>query len=151
MTPEQSPLEPIRATFNATGMVDDDPRNVYEIGITFTYDAREPYCLSLSVWIIGESDTASDWTVARETVHVACVWGTDTAPAGADFSATSTRAGHVRLRFHHSDRCGNSYLDVQVELAGLYAFLERTVAAVPPGTEARHLNIDAGLAQLLAH
>ena len=108
------------------GYLTDDP---YAVHVTFHIDTQHPVY----------------WTFARdllvEGVFRPCgqgdvrVWPTKTEGRGVVLMALSSPDGDALL---------------EAPAAAVSAWLERTLRAVPPGTEGRQLGIDDGLAELLA-
>ncbi|MFH9082822.1 SsgA family sporulation/cell division regulator [Streptomyces sp. NPDC017673] len=121
LSPERSVPVPARLAYRS-----DDP---YAVHITFHIDSAHPV----------------DWTFARdllvEGVFRPCghgdvrVWPTKTDGRGAVLMALSSPDGDALL---------------QAPVRQVSAWLERTLRAVPPGTEGGRLGIDDALDHLLA-
>jgi hypothetical protein len=112
------------------------------IRASMTYDAADPYAVKIA-FHTGTGD-AVQWTFARQLL-------TDgvTSPAGQGdvrtWPATSERGPVVCLSL--SSPSGNALFEVPVP--ELVEFLTMTYAAIPTGTEADHVDVDAELAELL--
>ncbi|WP_406169665.1 SsgA family sporulation/cell division regulator [Streptomyces sp. NBC_00996] len=107
------------------------------------YRTDDPYAVHITFHI--GTDHPVDWTFARELllegVFQPCghgdvrVWPTKVAGRSVVLMALSSPDGDALL---------------EVPAARLSAWLERTLRAVPPGSEDGQLGIDDGLAELLA-
>ncbi|MDQ1038353.1 hypothetical protein QFZ75_004769 [Streptomyces sp. V3I8] len=108
-----------------------------------SYRARDPYAVHVTFHI--GTDHPVNWTFARELlvegVFRPCghgdvrVWPTKIGGRGVVLMALSSPGGDALL---------------EAPAAQVSAWLERTLVAVPPGTESGRLGIDGGLAELLA-
>ncbi|AWW39348.1 SsgA family sporulation/cell division regulator [Streptomyces cadmiisoli] len=107
------------------------------------YRSADPYAVHITFHINSEHPVR--WTFARELlvegVFRPCghgdvrVWPTKTHGRSVVLMALSSPDGEALL---------------QVPAAQLSAWLERTLRAVPPGSEGEQLGLDDGLAELLA-
>ncbi|MFJ8544518.1 SsgA family sporulation/cell division regulator [Streptomyces sp. NPDC093586] len=121
LSPEHSVPVPARLTYLA-----DDP---YAVHITFHIDSGRPV----------------HWTFARELL----VEGVFRPCGHGDVRVWPSRAdgrGVVLMALSSPD--GDALLEAPS--APVSAWLERTLRAVPPGTEAAQLGLDDGLAELFA-
>ncbi|MCT9011808.1 SsgA family sporulation/cell division regulator [Streptomyces sp. NPDC054766] len=107
------------------------------------YRSDDPYAVRITFHV--GSDHPINWTFARELlvegVFRPCghgdvrVWPTKVGGRGVVLMALSSPDGDALL---------------EAPAAQMSAWLERTLIAVPPGSEAGRLGLDAGLAELLA-
>jgi hypothetical protein len=119
------------------------PEHSVPVPARLRYRADDPYAVQM-IFHIG-SGRPVRWTFARELlvegVFRPCghgdvrVWPTKVGGRGVVLMALSSPDGDALL---------------EAPAAQLSAWLERTLRAVPPGSEAGRLGIDAGLAELLA-
>jgi len=109
------------------------------------YDIADPYAVQIG---FHTSSTASsdvvEWTFARQLLGEGV-----NAPAGeGDVQVwPSTNEGDHTICLSLSSPSGRALFDVP--LVGLVEFLTQTYAAVPTGSEADHVDMDAELALLL--
>jgi hypothetical protein len=119
------------------------PEHSVPVPARLRYRTDDPYAVQM-IFHIG-SGRPVRWTFARELlvegVFRPCghgdvrVWPTKVGGRGVVLMALSSPDGDALL---------------EAPAAQLSAWLERTLRAVPPGSEAGRLGIDAGLAELLA-
>ncbi|GGL71927.1 sporulation protein SsgA [Streptomyces fumigatiscleroticus] len=121
LSPEKSVPVPARLGYRT-----DDP---YAVHITFHIDSGHPVC----------------WTFARELL----VEGVFRASGSGDVRVWPARSGgHGVVLMAFTSPAGRALL--QAPAAQVAAWLERTLRAVPPGTEGERLGLDDGLDGLLA-
>lgn len=156
--------EPISLTVRA--QMRDGELNICGHGLlTFTYDPRDPYALSLTIadpWGLQQPEV---WTASREVFAAAALWGVDM--PGMDLSVqtlTVTRATpgqpvrdvpclRITLRETDMDSRGryftrsSMYLDIV--RADIIRYFQMTTDLVPVGKEHRYMDIDAAIAGLL--
>ncbi|QNP63528.1 SsgA family sporulation/cell division regulator [Streptomyces genisteinicus] len=119
------------------------PERSVPVPARLTYRTADPYAVHV-VFHVG-SDFPVRWTFARELL----VEGVFRPSGGGDvrvWPSTSEGRGVVLLALSSPD--GDALLEAPS--SAVSAWLERTLRAVPPGTEAGMLRIDDGLAELLA-
>ncbi|WP_028804739.1 SsgA family sporulation/cell division regulator [Streptomyces sp. 142MFCol3.1] len=119
------------------------PERSIPVPARLTYRADDPYAVHITFHI--GSDHPVHWTFARELL----VEGVFRPCGHGDVRLWPTKAagrGVVLMALSSPD--GNALLEAPA--AQVSAWLERTLRAVPPGTEAEELDIDDGLAELLA-
>lgn len=119
------------------------PERSVAVPARLSYDARDPYAVHITFHL--GSDAPVTWVFARELLvegaFRACgegdvrVWPGRSGGRGVLWMALSSPAGEALL---------------EAPLAAVVAWLERTHRLVPPGCESGILDLDAGLAQLLA-
>ena len=119
------------------------PERSIPVPARLSYRTEDPYAVHITFHI--GSDHPVNWTFARELlvegVFRPCghgdvrVWPTKVAGRGVVLMALSSPDGDALL---------------EAPASQITAWLERTLRAVPPGSEADRLGIDAGLAELLA-
>jgi hypothetical protein len=119
------------------------PERSIPVPARLSYRTDDPYAVHITFHI--GSDHPVSWTFARELlvegVFRLCghgdvrVWPTKVAGRSVVLMALSSPAGDALL---------------EAPAAQVSAWLERTVRAVPPGSETEQLGIDDGLAELLA-
>ncbi|MGW2564255.1 SsgA family sporulation/cell division regulator [Streptomyces sp. NPDC001514] len=108
-----------------------------------TYRTDDPYAVRIIFHI--DSEHSVDWTLARELLMEGVL-----RPSGhGDIRVWPGKVeGRNVILMALSSPDGDAFLEAPS--AQVSAWLERTVRAVPPGTETEHLGIDDGLAALLA-
>ncbi|MEV6396473.1 SsgA family sporulation/cell division regulator [Streptomyces sp. NPDC051907] len=119
------------------------PERSIPVPARLSYRTDDPYAVHISFHV--GSDSPVNWTFARELlvegVFRPCgdgdvkVWPTKVDGRGVILMALSSPDGDALL---------------EASAAVVSAWLERTLRAVPPGTESEQLGIDEGLAELLA-
>ncbi|KAA0930435.1 MULTISPECIES: SsgA family sporulation/cell division regulator [Streptomyces] len=119
------------------------PERSVPVAALLSYRAVDPYAVHVTFHT--GTDHPVHWTFARELlvegVFRPCgygdvrVWPTKTDGRGVVLMALSSPSGDALL---------------EAPAAQVSAWLERTLVAVPPGTEADRLGVDDGLAELLA-
>ncbi|MFI2366865.1 SsgA family sporulation/cell division regulator [Streptomyces sp. NPDC018833] len=108
-----------------------------------TYRTDDPYAVHITFHI--GSDHPVDWTFARELL----VEGVLRSCGSGDVRVWPSRSGgRSVIMMALSSPEGDALLEASS--AAVYAWLERTLRVVPPGTETEQLGIDDGLAELLA-
>ncbi|WP_055600429.1 SsgA family sporulation/cell division regulator [Streptomyces aureus] len=119
------------------------PERAVPVPARLAYRTDDPYAVHITFHI--GTDHPVNWTFARELlvegVFRACghgdvrIWPTKVDGRGVILMALSSPDGDALL---------------EAPAAQVSAWLERTLRAVPPGTECERLGIDEGLAELLA-
>ncbi|MFF6869418.1 SsgA family sporulation/cell division regulator [Streptomyces sp. NPDC012450] len=119
------------------------PERAVPVPARLAYRTDDPYAVHITFHI--GTDHPVNWTFARELlvegVFRACghgdvrIWPTKVDGRGVVLMALSSPDGDALL---------------EAPSAQVSAWLERTLRAVPPGTESERLGIDGGLAELLA-
>ncbi|GAA1355500.1 SsgA family sporulation/cell division regulator [Streptomyces beijiangensis] len=119
------------------------PERSIPVPARLTYRTGDPYAVHVSFHI--GSDAPVNWTFARELlvegVFRACghgdvrIWPTKVESRNVILIALSSPDGDALL---------------EAPSAQVAAWMERTLRAVPPGSETAQLGIDEGLAELLA-
>ncbi|MFJ5225712.1 SsgA family sporulation/cell division regulator [Streptomyces sp. NPDC088400] len=118
------------------------PERSIPVPARLTYRTDDPYAVHI-VFHIG-SDTPVHWTFARELL----VEGVFRPCGHGDVRIWPTKVDRRSvLCFALSSPDGDALLEVASE--AVYAWVERTLRIVPPGTEAERLGLDDGLAELL--
>jgi hypothetical protein len=126
---------------------------IVPLAAEWSYSSQDPYAVMMSL------DTGADqpvkWTFARDLLVTALL-----APAGmgdvqawpstesADPLSGGADAGEKLLNIKLGSPDGSAHFEA--DAAGIEAFLARTYELVPAGQESGYLDIDAGLAELLA-
>ena len=117
-----------------------------EVILRFGYGAEDPYAVALTFSLAeGPHDAFATWLVGRSLLRAGL-----SAPVGD---------GDVRI-YPSIDEDGRAitvlefialdgYANVQADTDLLRAFIDRTTAVVPFGSESRHIDIDALVAGLL--
>nr|WSZ96218.1 SsgA family sporulation/cell division regulator [Streptomyces sp. NBC_00857] len=119
------------------------PERSIPVPARLTYRTDDPYAVHI-VFHIG-SDTPVHWTFARELL----VEGVFRPCGHGDVRIWPTKVDRrSMLCFALSSPDGDALLEVPSE--AVYAWVERTLRIVPPGTEAERLGLDDELAELLA-
>ncbi|MBM9621336.1 SsgA family sporulation/cell division regulator [Streptomyces zhihengii] len=119
------------------------PERSVPVPARLTYRTADPYAVHV-VFHVG-SDFPVRWTFARELL----VEGVFRPSGGGDvrvWPSTSEGRGVVLMALSSPD--GDALLEAPSSVVS--AWLERTLRAVPPGTEAGLLRIDEELTELLA-
>jgi hypothetical protein len=120
------------------------PERSIPVPARFTYRTDDPYAVHISFHI--DSDHAVQWTFARELL----VEGVFRPCGHGDVRVWPSRTnGRAVVLIALSSPEGSALLEAPA--APVTAWLERTLRAVPPGSEGERLGIDDGLAKLLAH
>lgn len=119
----------------------------FHIPVTLTYRPDEPYAVRFGV----RDDTGwHEWQFARELLIIGTVM-----PAGIGDVRVRPESGQVLIRLT-SDQFVDGQADhdesatLGLDRDVVRAFLDRTLALVPSGTESAHLDLDGGLSRLLA-
>lgn len=136
----QQPTTPVLSHDISLGCVDPWGRTV-EVPTTLGYRADDPYAVTLTFHSTGGD---VEWIVARTLL----LQGLATAVGEGDVRIHPSNGAHgavVVLDFCSPD----GRLVAQASTYDLQTFLARTFAAVPVGTESRHLDVDALIADLL--
>lgn len=119
------------------------PERSIPVPARLTYRTDDPYAVHITFHI--GSDHPVEWTFARELL----VEGVFRPCGHGDVRVWPTKVGGRSLVLMAlSSPDGDALLEAPA--AQVSAWLERTLRAVPPGSEAGQLGIDAGLAELLA-
>ena len=119
------------------------PERSIPVPARLTYRTDDPYAVHIAFHI--GSDTPVHWTFARELL----VEGVFRPCGHGDVRIWPTKVeGRGVLSFALSSPDGDALLEVPSE--AVYAWVERTLRIVPPGTEAERLGLDDALAELLA-
>jgi hypothetical protein len=119
------------------------PEHSVSVPARLTYRAADPYAVHVAFHI--QSPNPVHWTFARELM----VEGVFRPCGHGDVRIWPTRAdGQSLICLALTSPDGDALL--QAPLNAVYAWLERTLRIVPPGTEPTRLGIDTGLAHLLA-
>lgn len=119
------------------------PEHSVPVPARLAYRTGDPYAVHI-VFHVG-SDHPVDWTFARELL----VEGVFRPCGHGDVRVWPTKAdGRNVILMALSSPDGDALLEAPS--AQVSAWLERTLRAVPPGTETEHLGIDDGLAEILA-
>ena len=122
-----------------------------DISVLFEYHPDNPYSVRLEITMIyDDSEATKPWEVARELLYAGTVWGT---PTGiGDFRVSLLSEDLVQLRLMDSLSCPSeqAYLDMHLSCRPLRSFLQRTLSAVPAGSESAFLDIDRELSELFA-
>lgn len=119
------------------------PKRAVPVPARFTYRVDDPYAVHI-IFHIG-SDSPVNWTFARELL----VEGVFRPSGHGDVRIWPTKVGGrsvVCLALSSPD--GNALLEAPS--SPVAAWLERTLRAVPPGTEFEQLGMEDGLSELLA-
>ncbi|MGW1960244.1 SsgA family sporulation/cell division regulator [Streptomyces sp. NPDC001935] len=119
------------------------PEHSIPVPARLSYRADDPYAVRITFHI--GSDHPVNWTFARELL----VEGVFRPCGHGDVRVWPTKVGGrsvVLMALSSPD--GDALLEAPA--AQITAWLERTLRAVPPGTEAGQLGLDAGLVELLA-
>ncbi|WP_405912364.1 SsgA family sporulation/cell division regulator [Streptomyces sp. NBC_01020] len=118
------------------------PERSIPVPARLSYSTADPYAVHVSFHIC--SDTPVNWSFARELM----VEGVFRPCGHGDVRIWPTKVNSksvVCIALSSPD--GNALLEAPT--AQVSAWLERTLRAVPPGSEGTHLGIDDGLAALL--
>ncbi|MFE9808060.1 SsgA family sporulation/cell division regulator [Streptomyces sp. NPDC005548] len=119
------------------------PERSIPVPARLSYRTDDPYAVHITFHI--GTDHPVEWTFARELL----VEGVFRPCGHGDVRVWPTKVGGrsvVLMALSSPD--GDALLEAPAAQAS--AWLERTLRAVPPGSEAEQLGIDAGLAELLA-
>ena len=119
------------------------PERSIPVPARLSYRGDDPYAVHITFHI--GTDHPVNWTFARELL----VEGVFRPCGHGDVRVWPTKVGGrsvVLVALSSPD--GDALLEAPA--AQVSAWLERTLRAVPPGSEAGHLGIDDGLAELLA-
>lgn len=119
------------------------PERSIPVPARLTYRTNDPFAVHIAFHI--SSDNPVNWTFARELL----VEGVFRPCGHGDVRVWPTKVeGRSVVLMALSSPGGDALLEAPT--AQVSAWLERTLRAVPPGTEADQLGIDDGLAELLA-
>ncbi|MFG3494408.1 SsgA family sporulation/cell division regulator [Streptomyces sp. NPDC047928] len=119
------------------------PERSVPVPARLSYRTADPYALHVTFHI--GSDHPVNWTFARELL----VEGVFRPCGHGDVRIWPTKVeGRDVILMALSSPDGDALLEAPS--AQVSAWLERTLRAVPPGTEAERLGLDDGLAELLA-
>ncbi|GAA3395163.1 SsgA family sporulation/cell division regulator [Streptomyces roseoviridis] len=119
------------------------PERSIPVPARLAYRVDDPYAVHITFHI--GSDHPVNWTFARELL----VEGVFRPCGHGDVRVWPTKVdGRNVILMALSSPDGDALLEAPS--AQVSAWLERTLRAVPPGTEAEQLGIDEGLAELLA-
>ncbi|WP_407552776.1 SsgA family sporulation/cell division regulator [Streptomyces sp. Pv4-95] len=119
------------------------PERSIPVPARLTYRTDDPYAVHVTFHI--GSDTPVDWTFARELL----VEGVFRQCGHGDVRIWPTKQdGRSLVCMVLSSPDGDALLEAPA--AAVSAWLERTLRAVPPGSEQDHLSLDQGLSELLA-
>ncbi|WP_055591429.1 SsgA family sporulation/cell division regulator [Peterkaempfera griseoplana] len=119
------------------------PERSVPVPARLLYDAHDPYAVHITFHL--GSDSPVTWVFARELL----VEGTFRACGTGDVRVWPAHSGgRGVLCMALSSPAGDALLEGP--LAAVMAWLERTHRLVPPGSEGDSLDLDAGLAALLA-
>ncbi|AXI77748.1 SsgA family sporulation/cell division regulator [Peterkaempfera bronchialis] len=119
------------------------PERSVAVPARLSYDAHDPYAVHITFHL--GSDTPVTWVFARELLAEGIF-----RPCGqGDVRIWPARpGGRGVLCMGLSSPAGDALLEAPA--AGVTEWLERTHRLVPPGCEGESLDLDAGLAELLA-
>ncbi|MCB8906484.1 MULTISPECIES: SsgA family sporulation/cell division regulator [unclassified Streptomyces] len=119
------------------------PERAVPVPARLAYRTDDPYAVHITFHI--GTDHPVNWTFARELL----VEGVFRACGHGDVRIWPTKVdGRSVILMALSSPDGDALLEAPS--AQVSAWLERTLRAVPPGTESERLGIDDGLAELLA-
>ena len=119
------------------------PERAVPVPARLAYRTDDPYAVHITFHI--GSDHPVNWTFARELL----VEGVFRACGHGDVRIWPTKVdGRSVILMALSSPDGDALLEAPS--AQVSAWLERTLRAVPPGTESERLGMDDGLAELLA-
>ncbi|MCD0485115.1 SsgA family sporulation/cell division regulator [Streptacidiphilus sp. ASG 303] len=119
------------------------PERSVPVPARLSYGAHDPYAVHITFHL--GSETPVTWVFARELLAE----GTFRPCGQGDVRVWPGRAdGRGVLNMGLSSPAGDALLEAP--LAAVTAWLERTHRLVPPGSEGDTLDLDTGLAQLLA-
>jgi hypothetical protein len=119
------------------------PERSIPVPARLAYRTDDPYAVHITFHV--GSDHPVDWTFARELL----VEGVFRPCGHGDVRIWPTKVdGRNVVMMALSSPDGDALLEAPT--AQVSAWLERTLRAVPPGTESEQLGIDDGLAELLA-
>ncbi|WP_329264353.1 SsgA family sporulation/cell division regulator [Streptomyces sp. NBC_01478] len=113
--------------------------------LDLSYDTADPYAVSLTFHMC--TDATVRWVVGRDLL----LDGLEKLTGVGDIQVWPSRlpwAGRVHIALCPCPR--QEAVVVTVSARALEAFLRRTLAMVPAGTEERHLDMDAAVHQLLS-
>jgi hypothetical protein len=120
------------------------PERSVPVPARLAYRSNDPYAVHITFHI--GSDNPVHWTFARELL----VEGVFRPCGHGDVRIWPTKAnGRNVILMALSSPHGEALLEAPS--ASVSAWLERTLRSVPPGAETAHLDIDEGIAGLLAH
>ncbi|MER5949211.1 SsgA family sporulation/cell division regulator [Streptomyces sp. NPDC001904] len=118
------------------------PERSIPVPARLTYRTNDPYAVHITFHV--GSDHPVNWTFARELL----VEGVFRPCGHGDVRVWPTKVdGRSVVLMALTSPDGDALLEAPT--AQISAWLERTLRAVPPGSEAERLGIDAGLAELL--
>ncbi|MFI5680482.1 SsgA family sporulation/cell division regulator [Streptomyces cellulosae] len=119
------------------------PERSFPVPARLSYRSDDPYAVHVTFHIA--SDHPVNWTFARELL----VEGVFRACGDGDVRAWPAKVdGRGVVLMALSSPAGDALLEAPA--AQVSAWLERTLRAVPPGTEGEQIGIDDALDQLLA-
>ncbi|MFF8376920.1 SsgA family sporulation/cell division regulator [Streptomyces sp. NPDC015661] len=119
------------------------PERSVPVPARLAYRTDDPYAVHMTFHV--GTDHPVNWTFARELL----VEGVFRACGHGDVRIWPTKVdGRSVILMALSSPDGDALLEAPS--AQVSAWLERTLRAVPPGTESERLGIDAGLAEILA-
>jgi hypothetical protein len=119
------------------------PERSVPVPALLSYRAADPYAVHVTFHI--GTDHPVNWTFARELL----VEGVFRPCGHGDVRVWPTKiGGRAVVLMALSSPAGDALLEAPA--AQVSAWLERTLVAVPPGTEMDRLGVDDGLAELLA-
>ena len=116
---------------------------VVPVKVELTYNSRDPYAVQAS-FRTGHG-TAVDWVFARDLLAEGLHRPTGTGDVRV-WPSRSHGQGVVCIALSSPE--GEALLEAPAR--ALESFLKRTDAAVPPGTEHRHFDLDTELSHILA-
>lgn len=105
------------------------------------YDITDPYAVRLSIG--GPATRPVDWVFARSLLAVGLHRPTGT---GGVMAIPLPRCRPDSVRIVLRSAAGTALIDIAASVVA--AFLRRTDALVPPGTESLHVDMDRALAEL---
>lgn len=120
----------------------DDHGTTHEADTVFGYDRSDPYAVTIAFRTPAED---LPWTFARELLVVGV--GTPTGDGDVHVWPSVTPRGRAVLMIAFSSPDGQ--LLAQAHADEVHRFLTRTLALVPAGTEADHLDLDRLVERLL--
>lgn len=121
-----------------------DPRSPSELTALFSYDARDPYAVSITFGRtrVGGKDPVT-WRIGRELLRA----GLDRATGDGDVRVGPAGKSDV-LFLHLRTQCGEALMELT--RTALAAFLRGTELLVPFGAECAAFDVDEELVSLLS-
>ncbi|HSE70918.1 MAG TPA: SsgA family sporulation/cell division regulator [Nocardioidaceae bacterium] len=107
-----------------------------------SYHASDPWAVTM---VFHVHDRQVSWTFARELLVTGL--GEPTGEGDIHVRPSLDEEGRAAVLIELCTPSGLAY--VQISAIELYMFVDRMLAAVPPGTESEHTDLDSALAELL--